>query len=120
MAYLTAPSQDVGYRATPLGATVAVQTILEFVNTVVLPSGALRIGGDSPDGLVLVGTAPASRGVWLFDRETGVLVSTTTSAGDGTYAFTGLSARTQGYDVVIRGVIASGERDVIVPGVQPG
>lgn len=87
---------------------------------VVIPSGALRIGGDSPSGLVLVGAAPAARVVDLFDRETKAHVSTTTSAGDGTYAFTGLSARTEGYDVVIRGVIASGERDVIVPGVQPG
>lgn len=85
-----------------------------------VPSGALRIGGDSPGGLVLVGTAPAARTVDLFDRETRVFVATTSSAGDGTYAFAGLSARTEGYDVVIRGVIASGERDVIVPGMQPG
>lgn len=85
-----------------------------------LPSGSLRIGGDSPSGLVLVGAAPAARVVDLFDRELRLWVATTTSASDGTYAFAGLSARTQGYDIVVRGVIASGERDVIVPGVQPG
>jgi len=87
---------------------------------VVIPSGALRIGGDSPNGLVLVGAAPAARTVDLFDREEKVLVATTVSASDGTYAFSGLSARTQGYDVVIRGVIGSGERDVIIPGMHPG
>ena len=86
----------------------------------VLPSGTLRIGGDAPDGLVLVGAAPAARTVDLFDRESKAHVATTVSAGDGTYSFTGLSARTEGYDAVIRGVIASGERDVIVPGVHPG
>ncbi len=86
----------------------------------VLSSGALRFGGDSPDGLVLVGASPAARTVDLFDRETRAFVATTTSASDGTFSFTGLSARTEGYDVVIRGVISSGERDVIVPGVHPG
>lgn len=86
----------------------------------VLPAGTLRIGGDSPGGLVLVGTAPTARVVRLFDRETSVLVATTTSAGDGTYAFTGLSARPQGYDIIIRGNIGAGERDIIVPGVHPG
>jgi hypothetical protein len=54
----------------------------------------------------------------VYDRETGVLVAETTSGGDGTYAFTGLSARTEGYDVQIMG--STGERDVIVPRVQPG
>lgn len=86
----------------------------------VLPVGSLRIGGDSPDGLVLVGTAPAARTVDLFDRATCAHVARTTSAGDGTYAFTGLSARPDGYDVCIRGEIGSGERDVWIPGVQPG
>lgn len=83
------------------------------------PQGTLRIGGDSPSGLVLVGMSPASRVVDLFDRETKVLVASTTSDFDGTYAFTGLAARTEGYDVVIRGTILSGERDVIIPGVHP-
>jgi hypothetical protein len=85
-----------------------------------ISTGALRIGGDAPDGLVRVGGAPAARVVDLFDRESRVFVATTTSASDGTYAFTGLAARTEGYDVVIRGVVSSGERDVIVPGMQPG
>jgi hypothetical protein len=84
-----------------------------------VPPGELRVAGDSPTGLVLVGMAPASRVVDVFDREFKVLVASTTSAGDGTYEFTNLSARTQGYDVIIRGVIASNERDVIIPGVHP-
>lgn len=100
--------------------TATIKTVFVIASQPVLPPGSLRIGGDSPDGLVLVGTAPAARVVRLFDRATGVLVAETTSAGDGTYAFAGLSARTDGYDVVIRGVIASGERDDIIPGVQPG
>lgn len=87
---------------------------------VTIPAGALRIGGDSPSGLVLVGGAPAARVVDLFDRATRTFVATTTSSGAGTYAFTGLSAQTDGYDVVIRGVISSGELDVIIPGVHPG
>jgi hypothetical protein len=85
---------------------------------ITLPHGSLRIGGDAPYGLVLAGSAPAARTVRVYDRETGVLVAETTSAGDGTYAFAGLSARTEGYDVQIMG--NTGERDVIVPRVQPG
>lgn len=91
-----------------------------------VPSGGLRIGGDSPDGLVLVDEVPSARIVDVFTRDTvndpPVLlhVFRTTSAGDGTYDLTGLAARTEGYDVCIRGVIASGERDVWIPGVHPG
>jgi len=91
-----------------------VQPTLPFV----LPDGSLRIGGDAPDGLVLAGVVPASRTVRVYDRETGGLVAETTSAGDGTYAFTGLSARAEGYDVQIMG--NAGERDLIVSRVQPG
>lgn len=87
---------------------------------VVIPSGALRIGGDAPNGLVLVGAAPAARTVDLFDRETKVHVATTVSSVLGTYAFPSLSARTEGYDVIIRGNLASGELDIIIPGVHPG
>lgn len=85
----------------------------------VLPSGALRIGGDSPNGLVLSGAAPVERTVDVFDRETKVLVASTVSGIDGTYAVTGLSARTDGYDVILRGNLLLGERDIIVPGVHP-
>lgn len=85
---------------------------------VLLPPGSLRIGGDSPDGLVLAGGAPAARTVRLYDMETGVMVAETTSAGDGTYAFTDLSARTEGYAVWIMG--DAGERGVIIPGLHPG
>lgn len=84
----------------------------------VLPAGALRIGGDSPSGLVLSGGAPAARTVRLYDMETGALVAETTSAGDGTYAFGGLSARTNGYGVWIIG--AAGERGAIIAGVAAG
>lgn len=91
-----------------------------------VPSGALRIGGDSPFGLVLAGGVPASRVVDVFTRDTVndppilLHVLRTTSAGDGTYNLAGLAARTQGYDICLRGVISSGERDVWVPGVHPG
>lgn len=118
MAILVHDHDSVGSLVAMPVATI--KRVLLASATTVLPSGTLRIGGDSPDGLVLVGTAPAARVVDLFDRETRVFVATTTSASDGTYAFSGLSARTHGYDVVIRGVIASNERDVIVPGVHPG
>lgn len=84
----------------------------------VLPSGALRIGGDSPNGLVLSGGAPAARKVRLYDMETGELVAETISASDGTYSFSGLSARTEGYCVWIVG--AAGERGYLIPGVHPG
>lgn len=86
--------------------------------TTVLPSGTLRIGGDSPNGLVLSGGAPAARTVRLYDMETGVLVAETTSASDGTYTFTGLSARPEGYCVWIMG--AAGERGHIIPWLHPG
>ena len=84
----------------------------------VLPAGALRIGGDSPNGLVLSGGAPAARTVRLYDMETGELVAETVSESSGTYSFTGLSARAQGYAVWIVG--AAGERGLIIPGVHPG
>lgn len=86
--------------------------------TTVLPSGTLRIGGDSPNGLVLSGGAPVARTVRLYDMEIGVLVAETTSASDGTYTFTGLSARPEGYCVWIVG--AAGERGVVIPGVAAG
>lgn len=117
---LSKPAQLAGFPASQYPTVSLRGVVLSPRTFVVLPSGALRIGGDSPSGLVLVGTAPAARIVDLFDRETCAHVARTTSAGDGTYPLSGLSARTQGYDVVIRGVIASGERDVIVPGVHPG
>lgn len=84
----------------------------------VLPTGVLRVGGDSPNGLVLSGGAPAARVVRLYDMATGELVAQTTSAVDGTYTFTGLSDRAEGYAVWIVG--AAGERGVIIPGLHPG
>lgn len=81
--------------------------------------GSLRIGGDSPNGLVLVSGVPASRPVWILDMETGVVVAQTNSDTDGTYNVPFLSARTDGYAVWIRGV-NPGERDYFIPGVHPG
>lgn len=99
-------------------AAIASVRVDEFLP--VVPSGSLRIGGDSPNGLVLVGAAPAARVVDLFDRETRAFVATTISASDGTYAFPGLSARPEGYDYIIRGNIDAGEKDYIGCGVHPG
>lgn len=107
----------------PVDGLQLVQGVREFNHYWDFPvfsPGSLRIGGDSPSGLVLVGGSPAARTVDLFDRATKVLVASTVSSGSGTYAFTGLSAQTDGYDVIIRGVISNGERDVIIPGVHPG
>lgn len=121
MAAILSPSEN------PTALTVAIP-LPQVAGTVslfsaagfTLPSGSLRIGGDSPNGLVLVGEAPAARNVDLFDRETKVFVASTTSGVDGTYSFSNLSARSEGYDVIIRGIIGSGERDIIIPGVHPG
>lgn len=113
-AYLGAPT-------TPVDEFLFFQPFYLYDNQAPrLPAGALRIGGDSPNGLVLAGGAPAARVVDLLDRELKFLVATTTSSGAGTYAFTSLIARSEGYDAIIRGDIGSGERDVIIPGIHPG
>lgn len=83
-----------------------------------LPPGNLRIGGDSPSGLVLSGGAPAQRTVRLFDMATGQIVAETTSLADGTYSFTGLSYRPSGYAVWIVG--STGEKGEIITGIYPG
>lgn len=118
MANLVKPDQDAGYTGVPLGTPVSTAHIVAPDVKVVLPSGSLRIGGDSPNGLVLSGGAPAARTVRLYDMKTGELVAETISAADGTYSFSGLSARPDGYGVWIVG--AAGERGVINPGVNPG
>lgn len=111
----------------PLNATLATsgyptQALLPvrqaFPLPFALPPGSLRIGGDSPDGLVLSGGAPAARTVRLLDMETGQLVAETVSSGAGTYAFSGLSDRTEGYAVWIVG--DTGEAGLILPGIHPG
>lgn len=108
----------------PGSALVALDTLRASMNILATYPGSepgrLRMAGDSPGGLVLVGGAPAARTVDVFDRATRAWVGTTVSSGAGTYEFTNLAARSEGYDVVIRGVISSGEMDVIVPGVHPG
>lgn len=96
----------------------ALPVFLTQVPRLVLPSGSLRIGGDSPDGLVLSGGAPAARTVRLYDMETGELVAETASNGAGVYAFGGLSDRAEGYAIWIVG--AAGERGHIIPGLHPG
>lgn len=118
MANLVKPDQDAGYAGVPIGTPVSSARIAAPDVKVVLSSGSLRIGGDSPNGLVLSGGAPAARKVRLYDMETGELVAETISAADGTYAFTGLSARPEGYAVWIVG--AAGERGYLIPGVHPG
>lgn len=92
------------------------------VSTIVDPrmrDFAIPTGSLSLSGVVTVGSTPSARIVNAYDRETDVFVATTTSAGDGTYTIPGLAARTDGYNVQLRGVVASGERDVWVPGVHP-
>lgn len=85
---------------------------------IALPAGSLRIGGDSPHGLVLSGGAPVARTVRLLDMETGALVAETASNGSGVYAFTGLSDRDDGYAVWIVG--NAGENGYIIQGLHPG
>lgn len=110
---LSKPDELIGSPRAESWGCVALPLLKFF-----LPAGALRIGGDSPNGLVLSGGAPASRTVRLLDMETGALIAETTSNGSGIYSFTGLSARTDGYAVWIVG--AAGERGIIIPGVHPG
>lgn len=99
--------------------TLALMPVRQaFSLPIVLPPGALRIGGDSPSGLVLSGGAPAARTVRLLDMETGALIAETVSGGAGTYAFSGLSDRTAGYAVWIVG--DAGEAGLILPGIHPG
>lgn len=117
---LSKPVQLAGSPASQYPTVSLRGVVLSPRTATILPAGALRFGGDSPSGLVLAGGSPAARTVDLFDRETRAFVATTVSASDGTYAFVDLPSRSEGYDVVIRGVISSGERDVIVPGVHPG
>lgn len=114
---LSSPALECGFAAQPY-PHLWTWGIFEQGTPFVLPSGTLRIGGDSPDGLVLVDNSPASRVVRLYDMETGELVSQTYSAGDGTYALSGLVSRTQGYAVWIVGGI--GENGLIIQDVDPG
>lgn len=106
------------HAAIPSPTEYALRVYLNIREQVVFPSGSLRIGGDSPDGLVLSGGAPAARKVRLLDMKTGFLVAETTSNSSGVYAFTGLSDSDLGYAVWIVG--ASGERGVIIPDMHPG
>lgn len=81
-----------------------------------IPTGTLRIGGDAPTGVVTLSGLPVARTVDLFDRDTNIHLSrTTSSAIDGTFGFSNLSTRA--YDIIIRG--NAGERDVIIPNVLP-
>lgn len=114
---VSSPAENCGLSAQQYPHTWA-QGIVALSAAFTLPGGSLRIGGDSPDGLVLAAGSPAARVVRLLDMESGELIAETTSEGDGTYAFSGLSARTDGYCIWIVG--NSGERGVINPSVMPG
>lgn len=116
----------LGSPTTPVNGLTHAQNFVFSQFTATVPAGALRFGGDSPFGLVLANGVPAARIVDVFTRDTvnsiPVLlhVLRTNSAGDGTYNLSGLAARTEGYDVCIRGITGSGERDCWIPGVHPG
>jgi hypothetical protein len=81
-----------------------------------IPAGTLRIGGDTPTGVVTLSGLPVARTVDIFDRDTNIHISrTTSSAIDGTFNFSNLSTRA--YDIIIRG--EAGERDAVIPNVLP-
>lgn len=122
---VSSPSSNVATLSNSI-STPYSDSILDFQLLPSIPAGTLRIGGDSPSGLVLAGGAPAARIVDLFAREVldnnkvaVVHVARTVSDSSGQYSFTNLATRPQGYDVIIRGIVANGERDVIIPGVNP-
>jgi hypothetical protein len=74
-------------------------------------SGLGYIGGTAPDGLVTFNGTGTVRDIALFDRATGYIVATTTSASDGTYRFDGLSLN-RVFDVIARGS-SDTENDII-------
>ena len=116
MAYLIAPTEELGYPGFQLGTPGIPHSIFTLTEKVTLPSGTLRIGGDAPSGLVLHGVAPVSRTIDLFDTDTNAHVARTTSSPlDGTYEFPNLSDRS--YFVICRGL--PGERDQIYNNVSP-
>lgn len=78
-------------------------------------------------GIVKSNGSVVARTVDLYDRELKTLIETTTSNGSGAYSFLNHTQRnedtavngSEGYNVVMRGVLGSGEVDVIVSNVQP-
>lgn len=81
----------------------------------VLPEGSLRVAADNP-AQVILGNAPVSRIIDIFDTETNVHVArTVSSAIDGTYSFGQLPNRE--YFVICRGI--NGENDTIHTRVAP-
>lgn len=92
-----------------------VRQVYQEQNKLVLPGGFLSLSGTVYSN----GAEAFPRIVRLYDRETGELISETSSGAGGTYIFTNLTARSEGYNVVMEGIIGSGERDVIIPGVNP-
>jgi hypothetical protein len=80
-----------------------------------IPPGNKRIAADNPSKVVL-GNAPVSRVIDLFDKETNVHVARTISSPiDGTYSFEGLPDRE--YFVICRGI--NGENDSIHTRIRP-
>lgn len=119
MPYIACPEIDLLVNANirdPL--PIAWREIYDEPIAFILPTGSLRIGGDSPNGLVLVNSAPAARVIRLLDMKTGQLIRETISANDGTYSFGEIGTRPDGYAVWFVGNV--GERGLIFPGVNPG
>lgn len=75
------------------------------------------IAGTSPDGLLTVNSAPASRTIDLFERLTRLWVRQTRSRANGVYQFDGLPIATV-YDVIGRDD-AEVYNDAIVSRVTP-
>ena len=79
--------------------------------------GASYIAGESPDGLLTVGGAPAARRIDLFVRAGCRCIGSTRSAADGTYAFHGLDPAIE-YDLIGRDW-ARVYGDVIAYAIEP-
>jgi hypothetical protein len=95
--------------------TINIVPIYQFPLFNTVPPGDKRIAADNP-ARVILGSAPVSRIIDIFDKETNVHVArTTSSAIDGTYSFGQLPNRE--YFVICRGI--NGENDTIHTRVAP-
>lgn len=106
--------ESLAYAAASPKPHPAQRVVNQDANKLTLPTGPLSLSG-----VVRANGVAVSRTVRLYDRLTGELISETVSAGDGSYSFGGLPTRASGFNVEMMGVIASGERDDIIPGVHP-
>ena len=95
--------------------TLSVRTFIHFPFIATVPPGDKRIAADNPSRVIL-GNAPVSRIIDIFDTATNIHIArTTSSAIDGTYSFGQLPARE--YFVICRGI--NGENDTIHTRVAP-